>query len=358
MKRATITEVAELAGVSRAAVSKVLRDAYGLSDDMRRRVQVAMEKLDYRPQTAARGLRGRTYTLGVLIPDIRNPFFPDILDGAATHLHDTKYKFFLGIGHSERQTEHSLVDAMIDAKMDGILLIAPRIEDEGLEKLARNVPTVIIGRHQQGAGYDTVNNDDEAGGRLVVEHLVALGHKRIAHLALHFEEGYEHSVNVPRQRGYETQMRASGLEPQVFPWEGTIIKAGREGALAMLDENTRGFAHYAWAYDGRRGAMEVLSAQERPTAIFGWTDNVALGAMSAGAELGLQVPQDLSVVGYDNSSICDLKQISLSSVDQSAQLIGETSARLLIERIEGRTEETHFVVPPRLVVRGSTAPPR
>jgi DNA-binding LacI/PurR family transcriptional regulator len=357
MKRATITEVAELAGVSRAAVSKVLRDAYGLSDDMRRRVQVAMDKLDYRPQTAARGLRGRTYTLGVLIPDIRNPFFPDILDGVMKQLEGTQYKTFLGIGHSERRTEHELVDTMIDNKMDGLILIAPRLESEYLQALSAKVPCVLIGRHQSGDGFDTVNNDDEQGARLVVDHLAGLGHTRISHLALLFAQDYGQSVNIFRQRGYVSQMEKHGLEPDVLPWEGTFADAGRTGALAMLGHDPRFPWSFAWRDDGRGGAEKLLTSKQRPTAIFGWTDNVAFGAMSAAAEMGISVPNELSIVGYDNSGICDIKQISLTSVDQSAHVLGETSARLLVERIEGRTEESHFVAPPRLVVRGSTAPP-
>ena len=332
MKRATIKHVAERAGVSQAAVSKVLRNAYGLSDDMRRRVQAAMIELDYRPQTAARGLRGRTYTLGILIPDIRNPFFPDILDGVVSQLRGTQYQTFLGVGQAEVPNERGLIEAMLDRKMDGLLLIAPRLEHDYLDRLVRTVPTVFIGRHERGKGFDTVNNDDELGGRMVVDHFAGLGHERIAHFALDLPEQSPVTVNSRRLKGYEVAMTAHGL--------GGHIQVRSGGNTA----------------DGRAVATDML-AREKPTAIFAWTDNIAISVMSAAAELGLRVPDDLSVIGYDNSSICDVAQISLTSVDQSAHLLGETAARLLMERIDGREDEVHFVVPPRLVVRNSTGAP-
>jgi LacI family transcriptional regulator len=333
MKRATINNVAERAGVSRAAVSKVLRDAYGISNDMRRRVEAAMAELDYRPQTAARGLRGRTYTLGILIPDIRNPFFPDILDGVVSELQATRYQPFLGVSQAEVPNERGLVDAMLDRKMDGLIIIAPRLDSDYLERMAKDIPIVMIGRHQHERGFDTVNNDDELGGRMVVDHLANLGHKRIAHYSHEVVELGLVTPNARRLKGYEERMNALGLGQYIH------IRKGRD--TSYRDSI----------------ALDMLQRQYRPSAIFAWTDNIALGVMSAANELGMRVPDELSVVGYDNSRICDLAQIALTSVDQSAHLLGETSARLLIERIEGRTDEVHFMVPPKLVLRHSTASP-
>jgi LacI family transcriptional regulator len=128
MKRATIQDVADYAGVSRAAVSKVLRDAYGLSADMRSRVETAITALNYRPQMAARGLRGRTYTLGVVLPDFRNPFFPDLLDGVISSLRSTRYQPLLGVRPSVDATEQHVIETMLDHKIDGFIMIAPRLE--------------------------------------------------------------------------------------------------------------------------------------------------------------------------------------------------------------------------------------
>jgi DNA-binding LacI/PurR family transcriptional regulator len=308
-KRATISEVAQMAGVSRAAVSKVLRNAYGLSDEMRRKVNEAMSALNYRPQTAARGLRGSTYTIGVLLPEIRNPFFPDILDGIVHRLEGTQYQPLLGVRLSAEKNESSIVEAMMDRKLDGFIMIAPLLNHDYIANVAKYVPTVVIGRHDREGGFDTVNNDDEAGAHLAVDHLVSLGHKRIAHVSL------------------EPLFEGSGNNPMTFRLGGP--------------EHDRALA------------LELLSGKDRPTAIFAWMDSVALTIMSAARELGLRVPQDLSVTGYDNSHIGALSQLSLTSIDQSANLLGEKSAQLLFERMEGRAEDVSFIVPPRLVARGS-----
>ena len=327
--------MAEKAGVSRAAVSKVLRNAYGLSDEMREKVGVAMSALNYRPQTAARGLRGSTYTIGVLLPEIRNPFFPDILDGIVHRLEGTPYQPLLGVRLSAEKNESSMVEAMMDRKLDGFIMIAPLLNHAYIADIARFVPTVVIGRHDREGGFDTVNNDDEQGAHLAVDHLVSLGHRRIAHVSL--EPLFEGSGNNPmtfRLKGYRDAMRRHGLERNISVSFTTHL-GGPERDRAL--------------------ALELLSAPNRPTAVFAWMDSVALTIMSAAAELGLRVPQDLSVIGYDNSHIGALSQLSLTSIDQSAHLLGEKSAQLLFERMEGRTEDVSFIVPPKLVARGSAA---
>ena len=181
--RVTIRTVAEDAGVSVAAVSKVLRDAYGVSAELRSKVQASMVKLSYRPHAAARGMRGQTYTLGVLFPDLRNPFFADILAGINDALERTQYQPLLGISQSATQIEVALIDAMLDRQMDGLILIGPRMLAVDVVAVAERAPTVLIGHHPSGAtNYDTVNNDDRLGAHLVVRHLFTAGYKNIAFL--------------------------------------------------------------------------------------------------------------------------------------------------------------------------------
>ena len=146
-ERVTIRTVAKDAGVSVAAVSKVLRDAYGVSEGLRTKVLASMQALGYRPHTAARGMRGQTYTLGVLLPDLRNPFFADIVAGIDEALVRTQYQPLLGLGHASGTTEHALVDAMVDRQIDGMILIAPRIPTDELKRIAGYIPTAIIGLH-------------------------------------------------------------------------------------------------------------------------------------------------------------------------------------------------------------------
>jgi LacI family transcriptional regulator len=180
--------------------------------------------------------------------------------------------------------------------------------------------------------FDTVNNDDRHGAELVVQHLVAAGYKQIAYLSqlLH---GANHAAMVTSNRevGYRAAMQKAGLA-----------------------KHTRVVEAVQTSRDTQAVARNLLQSRNRPEAIFCWTDFIALEVMSVARELGLSVPGDLAIVGYDNTSYCDLAQNALTSIDQSGQVLGLQSARLLIERIKGREQPEHFVVTPRLVVRGSS----
>lgn len=329
--RITIRDVAEDAGVSVAAVSKVLRDAYGVSDALRAKVQASMQTLAYRPHAAARGMRGQTYTLGVLLPDVRNPFFADIMSGVNLALERTQYQPLLGISQSTE--EMALIDAMLDRQMDGLLLIGPRMSPTVLEEVAHRIPTGVIGFHMPGAKhFDTANNDDVLGAELAVRHLAETGRRHITMLSLVAPPNAE-VVTLERERGYRQAMVATGL--------------GKYINVVGADQTVR---------DIQTALRHVLRSRQAPEALFCWTDFVALQALSVARELGLSVPDDLAIVGYDNTSYCDLAQNSLTSIDQSGQVLGLQAARLLIERIKGREQGEHFVVTPRLVVRRSSQP--
>ena len=330
--RVTIRTVADDAGVSVAAVSKVLREAYGVSDSLKARVQASIGRLGYRPHTAARGMRGQTYTLGVLLNDLRNPFMPDILDGVNTALARTQYQALIGMGQAMAPIETALVDAMVDRQMDGIILIGPRMSVSEVAIVAARIPTVTVGHHEPDAtAFDTVNNDDVLGAKLVVRHLVERGYRNIAMLSMDLPGIGETVVVSPREAGYREAMEEAGL--------------GRHINIIAAPETGR---------EVRVVATHLLQSRGRPEAIFCWSDYFAFDVLSVAEELGIVVPRDLAVVGYDNSSYCDLAQNALTSIDQSGQLLGLQAARLLIERIKGREKAEHFVISPRLVVRGSS----
>jgi LacI family transcriptional regulator len=331
--RVTIRTVAEDAGVSVAAVSKVLREAYGVSESLKARVQASIARLGYRPHTAARGMRGQTYTLGVLLNDLRNPFMPDILDGLNTALARTQYQALIGVSQAMVPIETALVDAMVDRQMDGIIVIGPRMSPQEIAAVAARIPTVTIAHHEPDAtAFDTVNNDDILGAKLVVRHLVESGYRNIAMLSMDLPGLGETVVIAPREVGYRAAMEEAGLGRYV-----NVIAAPETGR------------------EVRNTAKHLLQSRSRPEAIFCWSDYFAFDVLSVAKELGLAVAGDLAVVGYDNSSYCDLAQNSLTSIDQSGQLLGLQAARLVIERIKGRDKAEHFLVTPRLVVRGSSS---
>lgn len=332
----TIRTVAADAGVSVAAVSKVLREAYGVSPELRSRVEASVAKLGYRPRAAARAMRGQSYTIGVVIPDIRNPFFSDILDGVNVALERTQYRALLGISQSATSIESAVVDLMVDWQMDGVILVGPRMMPGEMAAMAERIPTVAIAYHEREATlFDTVNNDDRVGARLVVEHLAESGHERIVFLSLDLPDIAEEAVTGQREAGYRAAMRDLGL--------------ARHERVVTAEQTSR---------EVQIAVKHLLQSAAPPDAIFCWTDFVGFEVLSVARELGLSVPGDLAVVGYDNSHDCDLVQHALSSIDQSGQVLGLQAARLLVERINGREKAEHFIVNPRLVIRGSSQPAR
>lgn len=335
-ERVTIRTVAEDAGVSVAAVSKVLRDAYGVSEALRGKVQASMEKLGYRPHAAARGMRGQTYTLGFLMPDMHNPFFGDIFAGVNVALERTQYQTLLGVSESTASTELALIESMIDRQMDGLIIIGPRMQRHDVTRIAARIPTVLVGYYAAPeANYDTVNNDDQLGAALVVRHLAAAGYKHIAYLNQEMVDRERTTVTTQREVGYRQAMKELGL--------------GKQTQVFQARQTSR---------ETQTAASHMLQSRARPDAIFCWTDFIGLEVLSVAKQLGLEVPGDLGVVGYDNTGYCDLAQNSLTSIDQSGQVLGLQAARLLIERIKGRESPEHFVVTPRLVARNSSRGPQ
>ncbi|MEV0383214.1 LacI family DNA-binding transcriptional regulator [Nonomuraea sp. NPDC050643] len=337
-RRVTITDVADHARVSTTAVSKVLRNAYGVSAAMRAKVQAAIDELGYRPHNAARAMRGRTFTIGVLLPHIRNPFFAEILDALTEEISGHGYQaIMVQGGDADPEAERRASDALVDRQVDGVLMVAPACTKAQLEALARSVPTVVLGRHDRSALYDCVLDDDEVGAELVVEHLIALGHRRIGHITQRDPLSGRPAalLQTIRARTYERVMAEHDLADQI--------------ALAATAYTEEG---------GYEGARELLTRAPRPTAIFAGSDQVAFGALAAIHEAGLAVPGDISVAGYDNARMIRLAHISLTSVDQNGAIMGKIAGRLLLERIGGRAAAVRFAVIPTLVTRRSTAPPR
>jgi LacI family transcriptional regulator len=331
--RATIRTVARDAGVSVAAVSKVLRNAYGVSEALRMRVQASIERLGYRPSTAARAMRGRTYTVGVLVIDLHNPFVPEIIDGANAALMLSGYKALIGVGRSKIALESALVESMIDHNMDGLILIAPRLPREVIRRFAVTKPIVVIGHHfSDETIFDTVNSDDARGGELAVEELMARGYRDIGMLAL--SDRADPDVSTQRRIGYRRAMTAAGLADRI-----RVAEVGRSEADQLP-------ALHRW-----------LAAPDRPEAVVCWSDLTAVPLLGIAFEQGLRVPCDLAVVGYDNSSVAALPQVALSSIDQSGPELGARAAQVLLERVTGRREPRHLLVEPRLIRRGSTGGP-
>ncbi len=332
--RVTIKTVAADAGVSVAAVSKVLRNAYGVSDALRLNVMETIDRLGYRPNVAARGMRGRTFTIGVLLVELGNPFLPEVIDGVNLVLAPSNYKAMFGVGRSQQTLEASLIESMIDYKMDGLILVAPQLKPEVLSTYARQVPIVVIGYHHPAAlDFDTVNTDDLRGGELAVEPFLARGFRDILMLSLTPPGDGTVGVILQREIGYQKAMLAAGLKPR---------------AIRLMRNDDSRFAEID----------AVLTDPNRPEAIFCWSDLDAVHVLSAARRIGIRVPEDISVIGYDNSSVAAMPLIDLASVNQSGADLGARATEALMQRMEGRTGPVHWLQTPKLVERGSLGFPR
>ncbi|GAA4810974.1 LacI family DNA-binding transcriptional regulator [Streptomyces ziwulingensis] len=328
----TILDVARAAGVSRAAVSKVIRDASGVSPAMRARVNAAVQELDYRPSVAARALRGASYTIGLEVPQVGNRFLTQIVEGALEALGDTRYQ--LMIAPADGREGYGAIEALADRQVDGIVVVSPRVEARWLERLAASVPVVMLGRHDRSERYDTVVGDDTAGAGQVLEHLVGLGHRHIVHLTedsavTAIGTGSPHTL---RLRAYEDGMAAAGL--------GALARVVRTGQTEKSAQATM---------------RELLAERPRPTAVFAGHDQLAIGALAAVVEA--DAGREVSLVGYDNTDLAAHPALSLTSVDQGGPEMGRRAIGMLLERIGGRTEPRHHVIRPSLAVRRSSGPP-
>jgi DNA-binding LacI/PurR family transcriptional regulator len=331
--RPTIHDVAALAGVSKSLVSLAMRGSPKVSDARRTAILSAATELGYRPNAAARSLADRrSRTVGVLILDLHNPVFAEILDGVQSRVQARGYTTLLVTGGPDPLRERAELEKLLEFQVEGVILISHRLQSAEVRAIATEVPTVVVTRRDiTGPRIDTVSNDDVAGARLAVEHLVSLGHRRITHVF-----GGDNPSSIDRRAGYLAAMADAGLSGRAAVVEGSLTDAG-----------------------GYAAATIALSAARRPTALFVANDFSALGAIAAAEDLGLGVPDDVSIVGYDGIGLGALRTLSLTTVAQPLAEMGALAARRLFSRIDrpgGRAR--HESVKSQLVIRGSTAPHR
>lgn len=326
----TIRDVAQRAGVSKSLVSLVLRDAPHVSAARRQAVLDAVAELDYRPNRLARALpAARTDTVGVLLNDLRNPWFIDLLEGLASAVHAAGLAPILADSHTDMRVGRRSVETLLALGVDGLVVVGTTLEAGPITAAATSIPVVLAGTREPRLPHvDAAVDDDEAGARLATEHLISLGHRRIAYLRGPGDVGHL------RLAGYRAAMTGAGLDPDRYAEAG-----------GMSEES------------GYAAAHRLLSRNDRPTAIFAFNDIAAVGALSAAADRGITVPTRLSVVGYDNTYLARIRHISLTSVDNGNFAVGVQAGRFLAERLQvpNLPARTHSV-PTRLEVRGSTGP--
>jgi LacI family transcriptional regulator len=334
---ATLRDVAAAAQVHPATASRALNPETRLlvSEDTARRVTAAAAKLGYRPNPVARSLRTRrSHTVGVLIPDLNNPLFPPIVRGLEDKLAAAGYVALLGNTDADAGRERLLFEQMRARHVDGFVLATATLHDRLLaEAAAADVPVVLMNRLSQDYSFPSVSVDNEQGARMAINHLVRLGHTRIAHIA----GPQEASTGVSRLRGFQEGMAAHGLEIS----EDLIAYAGRY----TVEEGTR-------------CAHELLAAPGGFTAVAAANDMLAVGCYAALDEAGLQCPDDISVIGFNDMPFIDRLRPPLTTVRFPHYQLGTEAAQLLLERIGERDAPVKILyLAPELVVRKSVAAP-
>ena len=330
----TIASVAALAGVGVATVSRVLNDSTAVSGSTRMRVLEAIEALDYEPSAAARALStGRTSTIGVLAPFFTEPSVVERLRGVTRRLASSGYQVTLFDVELPEHGDATLRSLAVKGRVDGLLVVSLPPTKAQLERLeAAGVPVVLVDRRLEGA--TAVFTDDEAGGRLATEHLLRLGHERIAFVGDTENGPFGFTSSEARRRGYEAALRAAGV--------------------AVHPEYLRTGPHRRDA--ARVAAGELLGLAVPPTAIFAASDTQALGVLEAAGFEGFSVPGDLSVIGFDDLEVAPY--VGLTTVHQPLEDSGRRGIERLVGALDGDDTELHeerFDL--ELVVRRTTAPP-
>jgi DNA-binding LacI/PurR family transcriptional regulator len=326
-----LEDVAQAAGVSRALVSLVMRDSPRVSAESRRRVSAAAATLGYRPNLMARNLASRkTMTIGVLLNDLHNPWFAEVTDGIHDASERLGYQLILASGRRSPALESRALDTFLASRVDGIIVAGCRVPAARLDAVGAEVAVVSVGRVLPRTTVGSVTTDDAFGAQLAVQHLYDLGHRRIAHI-----DGGKGAGAAPRRSGYVRTMRTLGLagDAQLVPGDFT------EEA-------------------GARGAERLLRNTMLPTAIFTANDLSAVGAVDVVERSGLVVPDDVSVVGFDNTSLAALNHVGLTTIHQPRCEMGLAAATMLIDAINDRGVLTDVLMSPTLIVRRTTAPAR
>ena len=294
-KQATIVDVAKKAGVSVATVSRVVNGNYPVKQDTKERVKEAISSLNYVPNVQARELNTRkSSTIGVVVPGLHNMFFAEVIDGIEDAVRQDGFSFLLNCAKNDPMQEMNAINALVARNVSGIIVISPNtknISERFYEELVARVPLVFINGYHRIKGVSYVGNDEKLGSQIALEYLSGLGHKDIMFVRGANSDSY-YILNIGEGNGVET-------------------------------------------VDSAMNALQGLIPRLKPTAICCCNDLMAVGALNACKRLGLSVPKDISIMGYDNISLSRLVEPKITTMDQNMFQLGSNAAKLLIENIHG-----------------------
>lgn len=326
--KVTLEHVAQEAGVSPSTVSRILNGTAVVSGDKRAAVDAAIARLGFVPNPVARGLAGgRTLSVGVVTQAIDSPFYGGALRGIEDTLDPAGYSPLFVSGHWNAAHEARSIETLRSRRVDGIIVLGGRLSDSALAEHARSLPVVVTGRNLRAPGLYALNFDNFAGARLATHHLLSLGHRRIAFIA----GDSRHPDAKERQRGYRSALQAAGL-----PFNPALVVPGR-----FFEES------------GRQAAERLIDSREPFTAIFAANDQMAFGAALALHRHRLRVPEDVSLVGFDDLAGAVFAVPPLSTVHHPVYELGQLAAGALLQLLAGNTP-TATLPTPRLIARESS----
>jgi LacI family transcriptional regulator len=327
--KVTIADVAREAGVSSQTVSRVINNKGELKPETRRTVIDVIERMGYRPSSIARSLAtNRTFTVGLSVPDIDNPFWPGIARGIEEVAWEHGYHVFLCNTTEDPKREEAVLQLLEDKRVDGVIVAGSRLPDERLLPLIeKHRAAVLVNRVLAGGVAGSVRIDAAHGATLAINHLLARQRRPIAHLA-----GPSTSQNSQGHiSGYTAALLAAG---QIV--DPVLIRPGRP-----------------YREDGRQAAKALLTDRPDVAALYCYNDLIAIGAMQACAELGLRVPEDIAVVGYDDILLAGLVTPALTTLRVSKYEVGAAAAQMLFARISHHSDRDEIIMTPELVIRAS-----
>jgi LacI family transcriptional regulator len=322
----TILDVARAAGVSTATVSRAMNGGL-VSPAARASVEAAVARLGYRPNTVARGLAtGRTGVIGVIVPDVAGPLYAQMARGIEDVTEPLGLQFFMLTDNRSAELERRAITTLLERRVDGLVLIGSRLERAALEALlGSGTAIVLVEREGADVPFASISLDNEGGAYAATRYLVECGHRRIAHVT-----GLR-AAGERRRAGYLRALADAGLEP---------------GPLLEGD----------FSEDSGVAAAAPLLAQRGVTAVFCANDRIALGLSSALIAAGVLLPDDLSLVGFDDLPFSAFLSPALTTVRQDARVMGRLAAQRVVAAMSGAAEPTATLVPPELVIRASVAP--
>lgn len=328
----TMRDVADKAGVSVTTVSHVINNSRPVNPETRSRVEQAMQVLRYQPNVLARSLRrGKTHTIGVILPDNTNPYFAEVVRGIEDTSFAQGYSVVLCNSDNDLDKERFYTNVLIEKQVDGIIFVAAGLSEENINNLQKKgVPCILVDRQVPGVKIDSVLADNQAGGYLAANHLIGLGHTAIACIS----GPRRLRSSIERVAGYRQALESAGIN---MP-PGWIV----EGDFQYQS----GFA----------GAERLLTGKTRPSAIFACNDLMAIGVYRYAYESQLRIPQDISIIGFDDIRLAEYSNPPLTTIRQTKGVMGKRAAKLLLERIvNGNQVIKQDIIPVQLIVRGSTA---